>query len=616
MVLDLGYIGDFLDDHAACCKLLLQVETGHVSPLLAAVADPQLRQLSKWHSGSVQQDTSTVAINTEQRDAVAGLAYEIEGIQGPPGTGKSTTIHWIIKTRLAPGDVALATCVQNKALGAIAEKLAGIQPRAVAVATLWVFMRAIAQYELGIYDLIKVHVNERSFRPSRVPFFVEGNPDRLDPVARHWTATAQAEYDGTFAAHATWETTLVQWRDQVAAVICAKERSGLDAPSRLLRFKNRFLAPSLADAAAGRCTPIVCRDGWKIFWGKHLATRYRAVYVLHRKLSRMCIAVAAQKEDAFRRAFGLVVRRARVVLSTVASTGALARKAELREATDRITIAILDEAGTIPESKVPMLLQLPGLRKIVAIGDEQQLPPFTHLTKQGTCYQHAETGSCSYGSRCKFGHGGNSDCVLRGFFQRLNDALPARIPTLYEQYRMHPAICSVVSDLFYGGMLRTPQRTFDQRLAADPRGLWCVHVNGTEAHPEHGGTSYINMAEVRSIMKAFQRFKHKTVMVITFYKAQFFALRNAFADVGINQGPRLRICTVDQSQGGEADVVLLSTVRSNPIGQLGFVDSPHRINVAISRAREALVIVGDSLTLRASHHLGKVWDRSYPLDWA
>lgn len=588
VVLDFGYIGDFIDEHSACTVLLQQVENGDAPPLLVAVADPRRRQPSAWRSNPVQPEgTGSIAINAEQRSAVAGLVYEVEGIQGPPGTGKSTTIRWIIETRLAPDEVALATCVQNKAMGAIAEKLAAT-----------------------------------TTTTGHIPFFVEGNPERLDPVAKHWTAAAQAEREVTVAACSAWEATLTQWCDQVGAVICEKERSGLDAPSRLLWHKNRSREPSLTQAAAtsttGRQRAPHARDGWKLLWYRYLARRYRVMYALQRTLSRMCTAVAAQKDVLFKHAFDLVVRSARVVLSTVASTGSLARKEALREATDRITLAILDEAGTTPESKLPMLLLLPKLQKIVAIGDEQQLPPFTHLATQGTCHQYDSFGSCHFGSRCKFSHSGGS--VLRGFFQRLNDALPAhRVPTLYEQYRMHPAICSVVSSLFYGGMLRTPQLISDQRVAADPHGLWRVPVIGAETHPQHGGTSYINTDEVRGIVKVFMRarLEAKSVMVITFYKAQFLALCNAFADVGIKQGPNLRICTVDQSQGGEADVVLLSTVRSNGSGRLGFVDSPHRINVAISRARERLVIVGDPLTLRSSHHLRTLWENSRTLDiWA
>ena len=597
VVLDLGYIGDFLDEHSACIAAQRQAEAGDAHPLLVAVADPRRRRLSTWHSDPAQLEATcagagvgTIAINAEQRSAVAGLKYELEGIQGPPGTGKSTTIRWIIQTRLAPGDVALATCVQNKAVGAIAEKLA----------------------DAGTSGLI--------------PFFVNGNVKLLDPVAKHWTAAAQAERDSTVAAWAAWEATLTLWRDQVAALIHDKERSGLDVPSRLLWRKNRAHAPSLVYAAslpasvrqADRPSVAVCRDGWKLLWCRHLARRYRPVYALHGTLSGLCTAVAAQKHAAFTRAFKLVVRQARVVLSTISSTGSLTRNEELRAATERITVAILDEAGTTPESKLPMLLRLPHLRKIVAIGDEQQLPPFTHLSTQGSCHEYDRTRSCRFGDRCKYSHGSVSP--VRGFFQRLNDALPARsIPTLYEQYRMHPAICSVVSHLFYGDMLRTPQSTADQRIAADPQGLWRVPVIGAETHPQDGETSYMNKDEVRSIVKLFMglRLEHKSVLVITFYKAQFIALRDAFADIGMSQGPNLRICTVDKSQGGQADVVILSTVRSNSSGSLGFVTNPNRINVAISRARERVIIVGDPLTLRASHHLHTVWQRSRTLDiWA
>jgi len=104
-------------------------------------------------------------------------------------------------------------------------------------------------------------------------------------------------------------------------------------------------------------------------------------------------------------------------------------------------------------------------------------------------------------------------------------------------------------------------------------------------------------------------------MVITFYKAQERQLRRYFADRGVvhevlpggSRGPRgsLRICSVDQAQGSEADVVVLSCVRANAEKSVGFLKNPNRLNVAISRAKERLVIVGSKKTLDVGG--GKHW---------
>jgi len=69
----------------------------------------------------------------------------------------------------------------------------------------------------------------------------------------------------------------------------------------------------------------------------------------------------------------------------------------------------------------------------------------------------------------------------------------------------------------------------------------------------------------------------------------------------------LRICSVDQAQGSEADVVVLSCVRANADATVGFLKNPNRLNVAVSRARERLVIVGNERTLRGGG--GSNWRR-------
>lgn len=94
--------------------------------------------------------------------------------------------------------------------------------------------------------------------------------------------------------------------------------------------------------------------------------------------------------------------------------------------------------------------------------------------------------------------------------------------------------------------------------------------------------------------------------MITFYKAQETLLKRYFKERGVDEvagdgtsGARgtLRICSVDQAQGSEADVVVLSCVRSNTEKSVGFLKNPNRLNVAVSRARERLVVVGDARTI-------------------
>jgi superfamily I DNA and/or RNA helicase len=109
----------------------------------------------------------------------------------------------------------------------------------------------------------------------------------------------------------------------------------------------------------------------------------------------------------------------------------------------------------------------------------------------------------------------------------------------------------------------------------------------------------------------------KSVMIITFYREQFHLLMGLAEQlklVGTRlQGtkterffvhPGFRICTVDAAQGSESDVIVLGCVRCNPRHEIGFLSQPNRVCVALSRAKERLIVLGSSQTLVAK---GGVW---------
>jgi len=158
------------------------------------------------------------------------------------------------------------------------------------------------------------------------------------------------------------------------------------------------------------------------------------------------------------------------------------------------------------------------------------------------------------------------------------------------QYRMHPDICHIVSKLSYDGQLETG----DIVREMNPAVCWIDH--SCKEVPR--GSSYINTGEAKEVVQAFQkessRFSH--TLVITFYKPQVNVLREAFSVI---KGRRPRVITVDSAQGTEAEIVILSCVRCNNQGNVGFVKDLRRLNVAISRARQKLIIVGNLDTMRS-----------------
>lgn len=110
---DLGYIGSFIKEMAACRSLLQS--PGQLSRPLAVAAADALKRV-RVPFAPIPDDCSTISekvpINAGQMQALKGLSFNLEGIQGPPGTGKSTLIYHIISGALPEDTVALATCVQ------------------------------------------------------------------------------------------------------------------------------------------------------------------------------------------------------------------------------------------------------------------------------------------------------------------------------------------------------------------------------------------------------------------------------------------------------------------------------------------------------------------------
>ena len=282
-----------------------------------------------------------------------------------------------------------------------------------------------------------------------------------------------------------------------------------------------------------------------------------------------------------------VEAKAQVWLSTVDSTHKVrhARAWWVRRPVDAV---ILDEAGSMPEWKMPLLTRFQP-RLLLSVGDHKQLPPFTN------CRNFRPVS------------------VL----QRLSDTLAATrkpVKMLDTQYRMHPDICRVVSKHFYGGRLWTaPSRA--QAVAHNSVApiVWRTH-QGSEDRPEHS-RSWQNREEARIICKemlpalaADAQSEGKKVVVITLYKAQLRLLEEMLAEHGMAE--HVAVMTVDAAQGSEADIVILSLVRSNDRRELGHATERHRINVALSRARDRLLVVGNDACFRRHGVWGDLWRRA------
>ena len=298
----------------------------------------------------------------------------------------------------------------------------------------------------------------------------------------------------------------------------------------------------------------------------------------------------------------LIGRSARVVGATCLFSGKTfsgRQSSGTSAAANQFDWAIVDEAGraTLPEMLVPIVQS----ERIIMVGDERQLPPMVDETlKEGV----SETD--------------DGDSLDTSLFQSLAEQMEGgdgeRIASLRTQYRMRPEIGSLVSEVFYEGGLENGPRTRNRRRRNFDWMPAPVTWFSTSSLPNKGetrfGESYANSAEAGVILDLLEKMEDKwrgsrqrpTIGVITGYSGQVERLNSVVEPENREKWRSLRIeiATVDSFQGRECDAVIYSTVRSNSAGNIGFLRDHRRVNVALSRARDMLAIVGDNVMMQSA----------------
>jgi len=248
----------------------------------------------------------------------------------------------------------------------------------------------------------------------------------------------------------------------------------------------------------------------------------------------------------------------------------------------RFDLAVIDEAGqsTEPACWMPLL----RCRRVILAGDHCQLPP-TVVSREAA----AQGFGVSLLERLAAQHG---DKISR---------------LLTVQYRMNEAIMRFPSAEFYGGALEADASVREHRLCDLP-GVPVTPLTdradefldtagaGYDEQREPDGESRLNPDEGRLVVRKVQALLAAgvpagDVAVITPYAGQVRWLREQLAI------PGLEVDTVDGFQGREKEAVIVCFVRSNLEGEIGFLADVRRTNVALTRARRKLLVVGDSATL-------------------
>ncbi|KAK9950677.1 hypothetical protein M0R45_006153 [Rubus argutus] len=260
-----------------------------------------------------------------------------------------------------------------------------------------------------------------------------------------------------------------------------------------------------------------------------------------------------------------------------------------------LELLVIDEAAQLKECESAIPLQLSGLRHAVLVGDERQLPAMV---------------KSKISAKADFG---------RSLFERLAK-LGHKKHLLNVQYRMHPSISLFPKMEFYNNQVvdgpnvkvRSYERCFLKGKMYQSYSFINVANGKDEFDHRYSRKNMVEVAVVSEIVASlYKEFigtrKNVSIGVISPYKAQVYAIQEMLkkytesSDIGFSVSVR----SVDGFQGGEEDVIIISTVRCNGNGSVGFLSNRQRANVALTRARYCLWILGNASTLINSDSIWK-----------
>lgn len=297
-------------------------------------------------------------------------------------------------------------------------------------------------------------------------------------------------------------------------------------------------------------------------WLSYVCDNQEAVGIIADELRMKGVDDQGDEDSSLEKALALSSNIAGMTCNRVAAY-------DFRDTTEMFDVAIIDEVckATLPEILMPLLVS----KKAVLVGDPMQLPPVF-------CSEEQDVIESIEG--CNLRELMYIDELFR---------LGRNVVALDTQYRMVDEIGDLISRNFYD------HRLVNGRNEARGDSLtWIDYRPSLDCPPTRpavsGTTSVSNEDECKIIAKVLEEIRVEEgagtkIAVISPYRAQVTMLRNA-----LGQSKDLSIDTVDGFQGKESDVVIFSVARTN--GPFRFVNDSRRLNVAISRARNRVIIVG------------------------
>ncbi|OZD87762.1 hypothetical protein CH260_24790 [Rhodococcus sp. 05-2256-B2] len=577
-------------------------------------------------------------------------------VQGPPGTGKTTFIAEVVaQTLIAKADSRILLASQTHiALDNALERIAAICPEATLL-RLGKSERVMAEVEPYTVDAAveiwrtRVEAAGRSYLQQLAESLgINTNGQKIRDLAAELTGkiSREKQHATSVESQNIERNSILEQMDQLSALAPALIEAALklesashiqelpalnDAVDQFVRAGSEVAA--IFEATPSLSTELVLIEQRLSGLRRELEALQTAKQNLRRSLIAMLelssdiksedlLKIAAVRapihdprldrlrviQEDWRARFGtghefvgIVVAGSNVVAATCVGLAGVQGAENID-----FDMCIIDEASkaTATESLVP----LAASKRWILVGDDRQLPPFVEdaLNDPSILDQHNLS----------------RDAVRETLFNVLLERLPlASKVALTHQHRMHPTIGRLISKCFYAGSLTSEPREASKivGLGVSHPVTWFDTSNRPGRFEAADGNSYLNRDEVRVVVSILQRMQwvaerqkiNVSVAVLTGYEPQRRILTESIsAELTALSRLTVQVANIDAYQGQEADVAIFSVTRSNKKHAMGFLSVENRVNVALSRARDALVIVGDAEHIKASSGtqsaLGKV----------
>ncbi|KAI1386218.1 P-loop containing nucleoside triphosphate hydrolase protein [Hypoxylon trugodes] len=563
---------------------------------------------------------------------VYGLKYQTCQIQGPPGTGKSLVGAILAKILLDHTDEELLVLsYTNHALDQFLEDLLDIGISED------VIVRLGSKCTNRTEPLLLKNQRHGNFRTSRTRYeLIDSHKANLDSLAE----SIERDFDN-----------YLQDRIPFSQLLEYLEFSETDG-----RFYDALALPEADDgevrvgprgttmqpdylfkrwASGKKPGPFVNENSetsFKTIWDMAKADRWAKVQRWRGEIRQERIAALTKRVAEFNKIQEMlqslrkqhdekILQTKRVIACT--TTGASMYAQEIRKATPGIII--VEEAGEILESHI-LAAMGPSTKQLIQIGDHKQLRPKVK----------------NYRLTVEAGHGYD---LNRSLFERL--ILQGRPHcTLLNQHRMRPEISALIKHNYpslkdaNGTQNRPPLMGFQDSVIFVNHDQLEAKSNVLVDKLDQGAkSSKQNVFEAEMVLKCVrylgqQNYKTDHLVILTPYLGQLSLLRNKLrkdhdpilsdidshdlvqagilpkASAKVNKKP-IRLSTIDNYQGEESDVVIVSLTRSNEDGDIGFMAAPERLNVLVSRARDALIMIGNANTFMNARKGRDEWTRLF-----